>query len=110
MGDNHNENLLELLRKIPPGSVSTYKFLAAALGMPRSSRFVGRLLNQNKFGYLSGAEYSKLAPCHRIVLSSGSLGGYQFGVEKKKELLKDEGVLIRNNKIVEFKKIIFKFS
>jgi methylated-DNA-[protein]-cysteine S-methyltransferase len=48
-------------------------------------------------------------PCHRVVMSDGSLGGYAFGKEKKIELLRQEGVSIANSKVVNFKDKLFIF-
>ena len=50
-------------------------------------------------------------PCHRVVASDGSLGGYagRMNSRKKIALLRKEGIEVKNNKVVEFDKIVFKF-
>lgn len=77
--------LWQLVKKIPKGKVTTYRLLAKKLGT--SPRAVGRMLHSNP----------KLieVPCHRVVRSDGSLGGYSVGAGTKIKLLKKEGVEIR---------------
>ncbi|MBW2966615.1 MGMT family protein, partial [Candidatus Woesearchaeota archaeon] len=48
--------------------------------------------------------------CHRVVSSDGSLGGYSRGLRKKIALLKKEGIFVKNNKIVDFKKKLYTFK
>jgi methylated-DNA-[protein]-cysteine S-methyltransferase len=79
-----DEDVYDLLRKIPAGKVSTYGDLAKAIGKPSYSRIIGRILGKNP----NPIE----VPCHRVVMSDGKLGGYAYGMERKKELLQDEGV------------------
>ena len=50
-----------------------------------------------------------IIPCHRVVKSNGDIGGFAFGTNIKKNLLLNEGILTNKNKIVDFKKIKFKF-
>ncbi len=76
-------------REIPPGKVRTYAEIAQEAGIPRGARFVGNTLSKNPL--------APLVPCHRVVSSNGKLGGYGFGVETKKELLKKEGALNKTN-------------
>lgn len=91
--------LYGLVSQIPKGKVSTYKALAEALGDVQAARAVGRILNENpKPGVI---------PCHRVVHSTGELGGYKFGIEQKLALLKKENIKIKNKKIKNFNKIIF---
>lgn len=88
---NNNDSITEfqkdvykILLCIPKGQIRTYKWVASKLGVPGASRAVGNALNKNP--------YAPHVPCHRIVRSDGSLGGYAGGVGKKKELLRREGV------------------
>lgn len=90
--------LLNLLCKIPSGKVTTYKELAKKLKI--HPRTVGILLNKNL--------YPIVFPCHRVVMSNGSLGGYSKGITKKAQLLRSEGIQIRNGKI-NLKKYLYKF-
>jgi AraC family transcriptional regulator of adaptative response/methylated-DNA-[protein]-cysteine methyltransferase len=71
------------LQEIPAGETKTYSQLAAEMGMPKSTRAVARACATNRV--------SVLVPCHRVVGASGSLTGYRWGVERKRELLKKEG-------------------
>jgi methylated-DNA-[protein]-cysteine S-methyltransferase len=69
---------------IPRGSVSTYRRIAAHLGIPGGARAVGNALATNPFPIV--------IPCHRAIRSDGTLGGYQGGLEMKRALLEQEGV------------------
>jgi methylated-DNA-[protein]-cysteine S-methyltransferase len=64
---------------IPYGSVSTYQDVAARAGSPRGSRAAGNALGANPLPIV--------LPCHRVVRSGGSLGGYTGGVDRKRKLL-----------------------
>lgn len=95
------KKVLKFCQKIPKGKVSTYKILAKAVGRPQASRAVGNALNKN--------QKPIIIPCHRVVKSDGNLGGYAQGLNKKKRLLKREGVKIYNNKI-DLIKYLYKFN
>lgn len=87
---------------IPEGKVSTYKEIAHALGKSGFAyRAVGMALNKNP--------YAPRVPCHRVVASNGSLGGFAHGDQKKIELLEKEGVQIMDNKILHFEKKLFRY-
>ncbi len=68
-----DNDVYDLLLKIPPGKVSTYGDLAKALGHPSASRVIGRILGNNPNPIK--------VPCHRIVKSDGKLGGYRYGTK-----------------------------
>lgn len=73
------------IKKIPKGSVRTYKEIAIAINHPKSYRAVANACKKNP--------HSIVIPCHRVIRSNGHIGGY-FGKEKiieKINLLKDEG-------------------
>ena len=70
--------------KIPSGEVRTYGWVAKAIGRPRACRAVGNALNKNP--------YSPIVPCHRVIRSDGSIGGFALGLKTKERLLKKEGV------------------
>lgn len=76
--------VLEALRNIPYGKTCTYKEIAVRLGS-RASRAVGQALKRNPIPII--------VPCHRVVRSDGSLGGFSAGVDWKKYLLSLEGVI-----------------
>ncbi len=50
-----------------------------------------------------------MVPCHRVVASSGHLHGFAHGLKAKAELLRKEGVEVKNNKIVDFEKVLVRF-
>lgn len=103
MLNNFKLEVYDAVRKIPSGKVTTYKEVAAYLNSS-ACRAVGRALASNPF--------APEVPCHRVVKSSGQIGGYtaQGGIKKKISLLKKEAVNIRNNRIVEFEKILYKLK
>ena len=74
------------LTKIPYGEVRTYKQIAESIGHPKSSRAVANACAKNPI--------PPIIPCHRVIRSNGSLGGYSGvgGVESKRKLLNKEGV------------------
>ena len=53
--------------------------------------------------------YAPHVPCHRVVNSDGKLGGFAHGTKKKISMLKEEGVLVVKNKIVDFENKLYKF-
>ena len=95
-----SENVLELTKKVPNGKVTTYKIIAEKLNT-HAYRAVGTALHNNKKPII--------IPCHRVVNSSGFVGGYGKGIKKKIELLRKENVKIKNKKIQDFKKVLFRF-
>jgi O-6-methylguanine DNA methyltransferase len=77
---------LAVVRAIPPGKTMTYQAVAAAVGNPRAARAVANLMAQN---------FDPTVPCHRVVRSDGSLGGYnRGGTRAKRELLEKEGAIL----------------
>ncbi len=85
------EKVFKIVAKIPKGETMTYKRVALFAGKPRAYRAVGNILNKNA---------DPKIPCHRVMRSDGKIGGYNRGAEIKESLLKKEGVVIRNRKIV----------
>lgn len=71
------------LMRIPPGETRTYAQIAAAVGKPRAVRAAGSANGQNRVAVL--------IPCHRVIRTDGSLGGYAYGLPIKEELLRREG-------------------
>jgi O-6-methylguanine DNA methyltransferase len=67
---------------IPLGEVRTYKWVARKAGHPRAYRAVGQILKNNP--------YPLIVPCHRVIESSGKLGGYVWGRRVKKVILNQE--------------------
>lgn len=79
--------------------VTTYAGLAEMIGRPRAHRAVGSAMNKNPF--------APEVPCHRVVKSNGDLGGFADDISVKIKRLHEEGVLVSDNKVVDFKKILF---
>jgi AraC family transcriptional regulator of adaptative response/methylated-DNA-[protein]-cysteine methyltransferase len=69
----------EALLRIPEGRVVAYGDLARSLGEPGAARAVGSALGRNPIAYL--------IPCHRVIQASGALGGYRWGLDRKRALL-----------------------
>ncbi len=72
------------MRKVPRGKTATYKEIAKLAGNLSAYRAVGNILNKN---------YNPGVPCHRVIGSSGKIGGYNRGAKKKIELLKKESTI-----------------
>ena len=70
--------------EIPRGKVKSYSWVASKAGSPGAARAAGNALGKNP--------YAPLVPCHRVIASDGSIGGYSGGIAKKKKLLSKEGV------------------
>ena len=92
-----DRDVYDLLLKIPAGKVSTYGDLAKALGSPLASRQVGRILGRNPNPIK--------VPCHRVVMSDGTVGGYFYGSDRKKELLEKEGISFTGESMNNFMEI-----
>ena len=97
--EGFREHFYSLVSQIPEGKVATYGTLAEALGDKIAARAVGTMLNQNP----NPIEI----PCHRVVRSDGSLGGYGKGEEKKRGLLKKEGIKVKGGKLLNFEQVLF---
>jgi AraC family transcriptional regulator, regulatory protein of adaptative response / methylated-DNA-[protein]-cysteine methyltransferase len=82
-GTAFQEAVWRELRRIPPGETRSYAEIAAAIGSPKAVRAVGTANGDN--------HVCVLIPCHRVIRSDGSLGGYGGGIERKKKLLAAEG-------------------
>lgn len=91
----------DLTSQIPEGMVSTYGAIAKVLGDIRASRAVGIIEHLNPSPIV--------VPCHRVVYSHGGIGGYGAaeGPRKKFELLENEGIKVRNGKILNFEDVLF---
>ncbi|HVU30432.1 MAG TPA: methylated-DNA--[protein]-cysteine S-methyltransferase [Sphingomicrobium sp.] len=82
-GTAFQEAVWRELRKIPAGETRSYAEIAAAIGAPKAVRAVGSANGDN--------HVCVLIPCHRVIRSDGSLGGYGGGIDRKKKLLASEG-------------------
>jgi AraC family transcriptional regulator of adaptative response/methylated-DNA-[protein]-cysteine methyltransferase len=72
-----------VVRRIPRGQTRTYAWVARQIGRPQAWRAVGNALNRNP--------YAPHVPCHRVIRSDGSLGGFARGMRRKQAMLRREG-------------------
>ena len=100
MKKDFNKKCYEKISLIPRGMITTYAEIANSLDS-NAYRAVGNAMAKNP----------KLiaVPCHRVIRSDGSLGGYALGINKKIQLLNAEGVKIMNNQVVEYKNKLYRF-
>ena len=87
-GTKFQKKVWNHLKTIRKGTVKTYKQVAIAINKPKSARAVANAVGKNPF--------APKIPCHRVIRSDGSLGGYsgKGGVKTKKLLLKKEGIIV----------------
>jgi methylated-DNA-[protein]-cysteine S-methyltransferase len=81
-----NRRVLDATSKVPAGRVATYSQIAARAGSPRAARAAGNALHNNPVAII--------VPCHRVLRTDGSLGGYGGGLPIKEWLLRHEGALL----------------
>jgi len=81
-GSEFQRRVWTALRRIPPGTTTSYGALAAAIGRPGANRAVGLANGANPIGIV--------VPCHRVIGADGSLTGYGGGMERKRWLLEHE--------------------
>lgn len=85
------KRVYSVVARIPRGKVLSYKDVAERSGYSKAFRAVGNILNRN-----SDPEI----PCHRVIKSSGLVGGYRYGARRKIFLLVKEGVAVKNNRVI----------
>ncbi|MGH1567763.1 MAG: methylated-DNA--[protein]-cysteine S-methyltransferase [Nitrosopumilus sp.] len=98
---NLQQKIYKKLLEVPKGQITTYGELAKAVGLKNGQRAVGKIMNKNP--------YPVIIPCHRVVMSTGKIGGYAYGENIKTKMLNDEGIQIQNGKIVELENKIYRF-
>jgi methylated-DNA-[protein]-cysteine S-methyltransferase len=81
-GTDFEKGVWSVLRDIPFGETRTYKWVAERTGSPSAVRAVGQALSKNPIPII--------VPCHRVIESDGSIGGYSSGVNTKRRLLELE--------------------
>jgi len=86
IGTKFQLKVWKYLKKIPRGSVKSYSQVAKDIGKPLAARAVANAIGKNP--------YAPKIPCHRVIRSDGSLGGYsgKGGIKTKRLLLKKEGI------------------
>ena len=98
---NLDQKIYKKLLDVPKGQITTYGELAKAVGLKNGQRIIGKIMNKNP--------YPVIIPCHRVVMSTGKIGGYAYGEQIKINLLNDEGIQIKNGKIIDLKNRIYRF-
>ena len=85
-GTKFQTKVWEFLKTIPNGTVTTYSKVAESIGYPKAARAVANAIGNNPNPII--------IPCHRVVRSDGTIGGYSGigGINKKKSLLKKENI------------------
>ncbi|OGI19354.1 MAG: 6-O-methylguanine DNA methyltransferase [Candidatus Moranbacteria bacterium RIFCSPLOWO2_02_FULL_48_19] len=83
-GAGFAKKVLAVVKKIPRGKTMSYAVVAKRAGSPKAFRAVGSLLKKN---------FDPAIPCHRVIKSDGSLGGYNRGVQEKIRKLNEEKLL-----------------
>ena len=83
-GTAFQEAVWQELRRIPVGETRSYADIAAAVGKPKAVRAAGSANGANNVAVL--------IPCHRVVRTDGSLGGYAYGLDRKRMLLEKEAL------------------
>jgi methylated-DNA-[protein]-cysteine S-methyltransferase len=106
MTNNFFDKVYSQLKKVPPGKVTTYKAIAESLNS-KAYRAVGTAMKKNPD--------APNTPCHRVVSSSGLIGGYkgvQAGeaVSEKIVMLRNEGVEVVGGKVKDFEEKLFAFE
>lgn len=82
-GTDFQLKVWEALLKIPLGALSTYGAIAEQIGTPKASRAVGTAIGSNPVAFL--------IPCHRVIQSTGNMGGYMWGETRKAAIIGWEG-------------------
>ncbi len=98
---NLKQKIYKKLLDVPKGQITTYGELAKAVGLKNGQRVIGKIMNKNP--------YPVIVPCHRVVMSTGKVGGYAFGEDVKTKLLNDEGIQIKNGKIIDLEDRVYRF-
>jgi len=98
---NLEQQVYKKLTEVPQGKVTTYGELAKAVGLKNGQRVIGQIMKKNP--------YPVIIPCHRVVKSDGKVGGYDYGEEVKINMLRKEGINIKDGKILDWEKTVYRF-
>ena len=98
---NLEQKVFKKLLEVPKGQITTYGELSKAVGLKNGQRAIGRIMNKNP--------YPVIIPCHRVVMSTGKIGGYAYGAHIKTKMLNDEDIEIKDGKILDWKNKIYRF-
>jgi O-6-methylguanine DNA methyltransferase len=95
-GPSFSNRVLSVVRRIPPGRVSTYGDVAVFAGRPGAARAVGNIMRDC---------HRIDVPCHRVIAAGGRLGGYGGSEALKRSLLAAEGVLVSGSRVRELDRV-----
>ena len=98
---NLEQHVYKKLMNVHKRHDTTNGELAKSVGLKNGQRIIGKIMNKNP--------YPVLVPCHRVVMSTGKIGGYAYGEHVKMKMLSDEGIEITNGTIQSFDKKLFRF-
>jgi len=84
-GTEFQKKVWQVLLAVPNGTTTSYGALARQVGDAKAARAVGAAVGANPIGYI--------IPCHRVLTSMGAIGGFRWGVERKRAMLSYEGVV-----------------
>ncbi len=98
---NLEQKIYKKLLEVPKGQITTYGELAKAVGLKNGQRAVGKIMNKNP--------HPVIIPCHRVVMSTGKIGGYAYGKHVKAKMLSDEGIEIKDGKILDWEDRVYRF-
>lgn len=88
-GSSFQKEVWRALFSVPRGQTASYEFIADLIGHKKAVRAVATAIGQNDLSYI--------VPCHRIIRKNGHLGGYRWGLERKKLILDFEKKMLKNN-------------
>ena len=88
--------MLSVVRRIPPGRVTTYGVVAKLAGKPRAARAVGNIMRDARAPGL---------PYHRVIAAGGALGGYGGNDGLKRSLLVAEGLVVSGRRVRQFEQV-----
>ncbi len=88
-GTNFQVQVWRALIQLPFGSLATYQSIATAIGQPQANRAVGTAIGRNPIAYV--------IPCHRVIRSTGQLGGYRWGLPRKAVILSQEAQQVNDD-------------
>lgn len=88
--------VLSIVRRVPPGRVTTYGTVARLAGKPRAARAVGNIMREAR---------QPGVPYHRVIAANGMLGGYGGNEGLKRSLLIAEGLVVTARRVKEFQKV-----
>lgn len=94
MNTSVSERVWSIVCSIPKGQVLSYAEVAKRAGFPGAARAVGTMMKNN---------HDPNRPCHRVIRSDGTVGEYNRGAQRKEILLRKEGVLVRNGRVLVIK-------